>query len=208
MLKKLTEEQQQKILETAIDEFGRKGLERAAVIDIARKAGVSSGVIYKYYRDKDDLFKACLERSLKVLDESLSSAVRVGDSFESAAENLIRTCIDFSKEHPSYIRMYHAITSDEDEKTAGLYAPMIENVTARTYTRLIAQGKKEGKIRKDADPAASAFLFDNLLIMLHFSYGCSYYKERLKVFCGEGPDRDEKIADQMMRFIRAALLER
>ena len=45
-------------------------------------------------------------------------------------------------------------------------------------------------------------------MMLHFSYGCSYYKERLKVFCGEGPDRDEKIADQMMRFIRAALLER
>ncbi|MGI6178086.1 MAG: TetR/AcrR family transcriptional regulator [Eubacterium sp.] len=206
MLKKLTDEQLENILETAIGEFGARGLERAAIIDIARKAGVSSGVIYKYYRDKDDLFKACLERSLKVLDESLSGALHEGDSLEVMAENLISTCIDFSKAHPSYIRMYHAITSDEDEKTAKLYAPMIESVTAGTYTRLISEGKKEGLIRKDADPAISAFLFDNMLMMLHFSYGCSYYKERLKVFCGDGALRDKKLKDQMMKFIGAALL--
>ena len=52
MLKKLTEEQQQAILDSAIEEFGRNGLERAQIGSIAKKAGLSVGVIYKYYRNK------------------------------------------------------------------------------------------------------------------------------------------------------------
>ena len=47
MLKKLTQSQQDTILERAVEEFGRNGLERAAISEIARRSGVSVGVIYK-----------------------------------------------------------------------------------------------------------------------------------------------------------------
>ena len=53
MLKKLTQSQQDTILERAVEEFGRNGLERAAISEIARRSDVSVGVIYKYYKNKD-----------------------------------------------------------------------------------------------------------------------------------------------------------
>ena len=61
MLKKLTQSQQDTILERAVEEFGRNGLERAAISEIARRSGVSVGVIYKYYKNKEELFEQCLK---------------------------------------------------------------------------------------------------------------------------------------------------
>ena len=40
---------------------------------IADRAGVSVGVLYKYYGDKEGFLRACLDRSLAALDEVLTS---------------------------------------------------------------------------------------------------------------------------------------
>ena len=68
MLKKLTEEQQARLIDTAILEFADKGFKGAGLSRIAKKAGVSVGVIYKYYEDKDALFNACVKNTLDYLD--------------------------------------------------------------------------------------------------------------------------------------------
>ena len=60
MLKKLSDEKINTILETGIAEFAQNGPDRANINVIARKSGVSVGVIYKYYTNKDDFFEACL----------------------------------------------------------------------------------------------------------------------------------------------------
>ena len=67
MLKKLTQEQLAAVLEAGIAEFAEKGPERASMGAIARAAGLSVGVLYKYYADKEAFFSACLERSLDAL---------------------------------------------------------------------------------------------------------------------------------------------
>ena len=47
---------------------------------------------------------------------------------------------------------------------------------------------------------------DNLLMMLQFSYSCEYYKERMKIFCGEEiMDDDERMIEAFMNFMKAAL---
>ena len=68
MLKKLTEEKQMEILEAGISEFADKGMKGASMSDIADKAGISVGVLYKYYSDKEDFFMACVRRSIHALD--------------------------------------------------------------------------------------------------------------------------------------------
>ena len=55
MLKKLTESQQAQIIDKAVLEFAEKGYKGAGLSTIARNAGVSVGVIYKYYADKGAL---------------------------------------------------------------------------------------------------------------------------------------------------------
>lgn len=56
MYKKLDEKTMHLILETGIDQFARFGLDRANINTIAKAAGVSVGVLYKYFGDKDSFF--------------------------------------------------------------------------------------------------------------------------------------------------------
>lgn len=213
MLKKLTEEQLAGILENAIAEFGEKGLERTSVSDIAKLSGVSVGVLYKYYENKDDLFQACLKRSLaylaEVTENAAEAARRGGEPLRGMVGALIRACQTSARTHPSYFQMYHAITV-APEKSAE-YAEEIERLSAELYARYIRQAQEDGAVRADVSPELIAFFFDNMLMMLHFSYSCRYYKERMKLYGADADDaaRDEAVADGLLRlFMRAVSPER
>ena len=202
MLKKLTDEQQEKLLMTAVAEFGSKGPERAAISEIARRSGISVGVIYKYYKNKEALFDACLARSTDMLKGMIAEAVDPEDSLAEACENLIRTCISFARKNAPYIQMYHAITHETGERAA-YYAETIEKYSSEIYTGIIGKAQEEGIVRSDIDPAYLAFFFDNLLMMLHFDSGCRYYNERRKFYIGAEYD-DDKMTEQMMLFVKGA----
>jgi len=202
MLKKLTDEQQEKLLMTAVEEFGSKGPERAAVSEIARRSGISVGVIYKYYKNKEALFDTCLSRSTDMLKAMIAEAASPEDTLGEACEKLIRTCISFARRNPHYIQMYHAITHEPGEK-AVYYAETIEKYTAMIYTGIIRKAQEEGAVRSDLDPAYLALFFDNLLMMLHFDSGCRYYSERRKFYLGTEED-DEKMTEQLVLFIKGA----
>ena len=204
MLKKLTEEQQAVILSSAIDEFGIMGPERASIRSIAKRAGVSVGVIYKYYTDKDDLFEACLKESLDYLNEVIETAADgKGEhgplDLREIAGNLITSCQRSAREYPSYFRMYNAITMTSGE-TAGKYAQEIEKMTAEMYTKSIRKAQEKGVLRDDLDPEIIAFFFDNILMMLHFSYSAGYYTERMAQYgiFRDDETKDEKIKDALL----------
>ena len=202
MYKKLDDEAINNLLETAIDEFADKGLEGANMSSIARKAGLSVGVIYKYYDDKDSLFLACVRHSLELLNATLSAAVEGGGTARDCIQRLIRGLIRQSREHSSYNAMYNEITSGSCRKYADTLAKEIESGTAELYRDVFAKVSAE----KDADPGIFAFFFDNLLMMLQFSYSCDYYRERMKIFCGEeAADDDEKMAEMFMKFIDSVM---
>ncbi len=57
------------LLDAARHEFGRVGLERARVEDIARRAGISKGAFYLHFETKDDAFRDMLQRFLGALED-------------------------------------------------------------------------------------------------------------------------------------------
>jgi len=208
MLKKLTKEQQENILEAAVEIFGEKGYSSAGVSEIAAKANVSVGVIYKYYADKDALFGACIDYSLDLLGQTLQTVSAMGGDISDMARNLIRANQLFSREHSQYIKMYHAITMVGATKNAAELATKIEGKVASIYTEMISKAKSEGSIRSDIEPGDFAFFFDNLMMLLHFSYSCEYYRERMKLYTGidmEDDKFDKRIEDELVKFIEGAL---
>ncbi|MCR4675254.1 MAG: TetR/AcrR family transcriptional regulator [Lachnospiraceae bacterium] len=205
MQKKLTEEQQQTIMDVATKEFGEKGLNGANINYIAKCSNVSVGVIYKYYSNKEELFSACLSRSLSHLNKTLQEAVKDVGDIETTMSYLISAAITFSKKHKNEIRMYHWITTISGEK-AKEYAREIETVSSKLYKELISKAKSEGLVHGDMDPGVFAFFFDNLLMMLHFSYGCDYYNERFRIYMGEDvEDKDEYVKEQLVLFLKRGL---
>lgn len=196
MAKKLSEEKLNEIMEVGIREFADCGYDGANTNVIARKAGISVGVLFKYYNDKETFFLACLRRSLDILECVLQELEQAGGNAFDKAESLFRTVIKFSREHGDYIRMYHMITAGNNKALAEKLAGEIESLSAGVYRAYIANAQGTGEIRSDISPEKAAFFFDNMLMMLQFTYSCDYYKQRL--FMYTGLDADDESADEMM----------
>lgn len=202
MQKKLTLEQQTNILDVATKEFGEKGLDGANINVIAKLSDVSVGVIYKYYSNKEKLFSACLARSLSHLEETLKKETEGVSDIETAMSALISAAISFSKEHKNEICMYHWITTVSGDAAVS-YAAEIETVSSKLYKEIISKAKSDGLVHGDMDPFAFAFFFDNLLMMLQFSYGCDYYRKRLEMYMGKNVmNHDELLQKQLMDFLK------
>ena len=206
MYKKLDEDTLNTILETGIDEFAGNGLDRTNINVIARKSGVSVGVIYKYYGDKDNFFLACVRHSLKLLEQVLRDTFSHEADVMTCIRRVVYALLDHSRKHKNYNVMYNEITSGSCKRYAAVLAKEIESCTALVYEQLVENAKRSGEADINIDSRLSAFFFDNLLMMLQFSYSCDYYRERMKIFCGEDVlYNDEKVAEEFIRFIGAAL---
>ncbi len=204
MLKKLAEEQLERLLEAGVEEFALQGLAGANMRTIAERAGVSVGALYKYYGDKEGFFRACLDRSLEALDAVLAEVIGKEAGFREYARRIIRALLRFSREHAGYVRLYCALAASGG-KDARELAREIEGVTSRLYAGTIAAGQAAGDLRRDMDPAMLAFFFDNLLMMLQFTGCCDYYRERFRLYCGGTPeDQEERLERELLKFLEAA----
>ena len=206
MYKKLGEAAMEAILESGVEEFARCGYQPASVAKVARSAGVSVGVIYKYFGDKQAFFLACVRHSLELLDATLREAVPEGADAKTGVRALVRALIDAARRHGNYNVLYNEITSGSCRAFAPELAREIEARTAALYTRLFAAARAEGTLRAEIPPERFAFFFDNLLMMLQFSYSCDYYQHRMRLYCGENATwNDEMMADQLTRFLLGAM---
>lgn len=208
MLKRLSQEKLDQVLDAGIEAFAAQGIHGASMAAIAREAGLSVGVLYKYYANKEDFFQACLRRSLEALDQVLREVTAREDKLLNYAARIIRALQEYAKNHGSHIRMYHQITIAGGEHARQL-AEEIEGVTARLYTDFIAQGQERGDLRQDMDPRLFAFFFDNLLMMLQFSYCCDYYRARFALYCGGDQENSNLVEEELLKFLESAFtLER
>lgn len=206
MYKKLDTDTINAILETGIEEFANNGLDRANINVIAKKSGVSVGVIYKYYKDKDSFFLACVRHSLKLLDQVLNDAFSDDADVMTCIRRIVYALLEHSRKHKNYNVMYNEITSGSCKRYANVLAKEIETCTAHVYEQLMEKAKKSADENINIDSRMLAFFFDNLLMMLQFSYSCDYYRERMKIYCGEDIlDNDKKVAEEFIRFIGGAL---
>lgn len=58
---KVVEDRREQIVEAALRVFAQKGFDKATNKDIAQEAGITAGLIYHYFKSKEELLKAALE---------------------------------------------------------------------------------------------------------------------------------------------------
>src|SRR6266545_2026229 len=56
------EQRRAELIDTALEVFAEKGVEGTTVKDLSEAAGVARGLLYHYFRSKEDLLRAALER--------------------------------------------------------------------------------------------------------------------------------------------------
>jgi len=203
---RISDERKELILEVGVEEFSSKGYENANINIIAQKAGISIGLMYKYFATKEDLFLTCISRGMSILYDALKEIMASKDKLLIKAEKLIRATCELSKRNSKYIKLYNEITAEKDGSRAVELAKEIEINTSRVYITAIAQALACGDVRNDLNPRLFAFFLDNLLMNLQFSFTCEYYKERLKIYTGVDTDNldEEEIVKQLLKFIESA----
>ena len=64
-------ELREKIMQSAMENFAKKGFDRTRMEDIAAAAGLAKGTLYLYFKNKEDLFYAICDHNLEELRNQL-----------------------------------------------------------------------------------------------------------------------------------------
>jgi AcrR family transcriptional regulator len=81
------------ILEAALQTFFQYGVKRATMDDIARAAGMSRPALYLVYKNKTDIFRACLRAMMDELEGKLDLILAASGSAEERILAVIRAGI-------------------------------------------------------------------------------------------------------------------
>jgi AcrR family transcriptional regulator len=79
----------ERILLAAAEEFAERGIE-AQMDDVARRAGVGVGTVYRHFPTKEALMGDLVRRKFEALQEAADAALEVDDPWEAFAGVLLR----------------------------------------------------------------------------------------------------------------------
>jgi len=95
-----------KILNAAIAEFGVKNFETASLNNICNDNNISKGLIYHYFKNKDELFLSCVKSCYDALVEYLSKESFNKTDFQNNMKKYIDLRYEFFKENPYYSHIF------------------------------------------------------------------------------------------------------
>jgi TetR/AcrR family fatty acid metabolism transcriptional regulator len=146
------------ILDAAIRVFAREGFHRCRVSDIAREANVAYGLVYHYFRSKDEVLNTLFSERwallLEAIDQVDKEDVPVRDKLHAIASFII----DSYQHDPDLMKVIIV----EVTRAANTFGRHHLEEIRRAYEGLatiVTQGQEEGKLRDDisADFASLCF---------------------------------------------------
>jgi AcrR family transcriptional regulator len=98
----------EKILKAAVKEFGTKSYENASLNDICSGSGTSKGLIYHYFKSKDEIFLCCVKECFDALTGYLSSKDREAeaDGWEIGLQEYLDLRLRFFRGNPLYNNIF------------------------------------------------------------------------------------------------------
>ncbi|MBW4521041.1 MAG: TetR/AcrR family transcriptional regulator [Scytolyngbya sp. HA4215-MV1] len=140
------------ILTAAEEEFAQHGFTAARTEAIAAKTGVAKSMIYYYFKDKEGLYRAVLQRSHADLVQTLQKLELEHLAPDIALENFLRALLDCVSRNPKLPTiMFHEAVQNQ-----GKYYKHSDSVSIdATLVALLEKGVNSGVFRQ-LDPFQSA----------------------------------------------------
>ena len=112
-----------RIMDSALAEFAQQGYGASSVNTICSAQGISKGIIYHYFKTKDELYLACVEECFEQLTEFLRANSPAKGTVESQLEGYFSARVDFFRTHPVYQPIFcEAVISPPAHLTAEIQA--------------------------------------------------------------------------------------
>ena len=157
--------QRQEMLSTALELFSKKGYYNVSMHEIAEKAEFAIGTLYKFFQNKEDLYKSLIAEQADRFHEALTKAIEEADNEIEKLRNYVKAKREVFAANISVVRLYFAETRGASFNIkAGLDSEIREryNRFMHTLASVFESGIKRKRFRKIAEPYYLAIALDSL----------------------------------------------
>ena len=147
------------ILRAAIDVFARKGYHGCRIADVAREAGVAYGLVYHYFKNKDELLETVFDAGWTGFVTRLRAVAEGEGSLVQKVHGISAVAFEAYRVDPRAVRV---LILEIARSPAGA---RVNRETAfaeviKMSAQMLARAQTSGELRADVDPLlASALLF-------------------------------------------------
>jgi TetR/AcrR family transcriptional regulator, fatty acid metabolism regulator protein len=173
-------DRRRQILEAAVKVFARSGFHTSRVGDIAEEAGIAYGLVYHYFKSKEELletiFRETWTQMLARVREVEASGVPASEQVRQVTALLLRTW----RRDPDLVRvLVREVTRSPHVQQE------VEEITQamKALEGIIQRGQESGEFRSDLDPRLGAVVFYGALDEILTGW-----------VLGQLPDQDDDIA--------------
>lgn len=158
--------QRQEMLTAALDLFSEKGYHNVSMQEISETAEFAIGTLYKFFQNKEDLYKAMvMEQSNRFEAAFLAAIEGPGDEIEKL-RNFVRVRGDMCRNNLPFVRLFLAESKGASfNLKAGLDADLRRKVDAflGKLALVFESGMKNRRFQKIADSYALAVALDSVI---------------------------------------------
>lgn len=147
------------LLDAARAAFAEHGYEATSIAAIARRAGVSDGLLYRYFTDKRALLGAVLERYMEEMIARARLAIGGAAGFKARLEALIGAQLAAFAEDPDICDLYIRELRDTGAIPAG--SPL--RLATRRYTDLLVEIVREAEAAAEIEPGTDPRMIRDLV---------------------------------------------
>ncbi len=159
------EYREEDLIAAALETFSKHGYKNSSLDDVAKKAGVTKGVIYYYFKDKEELLVKALTHSLeamKIVDaQLLQPGLSSRDRFRTV---LIKGWARWT--NPGFANLYRLFVGEIANSHPLIYRKWLNAGpirTSKTLAKIIREGQATREFNPDLDPVTvSRFILSSL----------------------------------------------
>lgn len=176
-ISKSPEERKQEIVVTALELFSKKGYENTTIQDIADYMNVATGLCYRYFKSKQEIFAATSEFYAKQAVEELQAAFPTKASVLEQFNFIIKSLFEYAIKHNEFEASYH----NEPEISANRIDHLAEQVILK-MTPVVKKGISEGVFNCSDVAHTLSFLTFGIVHMIHFEMPAQNPQNHIRSF--------------------------
>ncbi len=152
-------DKRRQILDAAIRVFARQGFHSTRVADIADEAGVAYGLVYHYFKSKDEVLNELFSERWSLLLTAIEEADRGAElSPRAKLEAAAGFIVDSYRHNPELMKVIIV----EVTRAANSFGRTHLAEIRRAYdsiAKIVADGQESGAFRRDIDPNFASMTF-------------------------------------------------
>lgn len=186
----------ERILDTALDSFGTKGLDGTSLDSLARELGLRKQSILYHFKSKNGLFAAVVDTAADRFIEELDEAIQTGDVWEQV-EGTVRIVFRLAVQRPALLGLLREASRPGSSVAVQLSGRLSAHIEAARLS--LERALDEGRVAGDNAQLLLFSLYSTIM-------GVATEVEVLRAMGGEPSLRTlaERRAE-LLRFLRVAL---